>query len=270
MKPLPTTLFGSALLWCALHGPASAQSLAFMADPADFVSPTIGRTFADGTPCPWTPPPLPPLPAADLWEDYRGRTHDHHLHVRRMFGPQHQPPLLTLVGDVLDGFFSLLTFPARKVAHHRQCHGNAALSDCGCYPPPNVPAALPAPAWIPDVPTPMDQSPVAPTPLNPPSPPPLVPAIPRNVVPQPMPLIPAIPVPAAEGEGLPLRPAEITPVEPALIPSPQLETQRLYPGRAPVVELAPDPILPPDQALPPRNRIPSPADRLPKNVIPPR
>jgi hypothetical protein len=77
-------------------------------------------------------------------------------------------------------------------------------------------------------------------------------------------------VPPAEAEGLPFVPPPADAGLPAAPDGLPAEPQRLYPGRAPVVELVPDPVLPPDQGLPPRNRIPAPADGLPKNVVPPR
>jgi hypothetical protein len=50
-----------------------------------------------------------------------------------------------------------------------------------------------------------------------------------------------------------------------------VEPQRLYPGRAPVVELAPAVPIPPEPGtLPPKNTIPKAGDRPPRNVIPGR
>ena len=56
----------------------------------------------------------------------------------------------------------------------------------------------------------------------------------------------------------------------------QSEPKELGSTFPPVVELAPEPVIPgqrpsaqPSTGLPPRNRIPPPRERLPKNVVPP-
>ena len=215
MKPLPiqflfrTALAGSAVfLATAASGgqPGNAP-----APPAEFPAPLASdAALGDNAAWLWSAPPLPPWPGADLWEDYQTPLGACRLHGKghaACHGPRQ--PLLSLVGGVLDGFFSLLA-PGR--AHGHPCQ--TALGDCGCKPP-----AGKTPDWVPEPP-------------------------PRNVIPRPL------PPPEAAGE------------------SPPAPSQRLYPGRAPVIELAPDPVLPP--GLPPRNQIPSPGDQPPRNVIPPR
>ncbi|HZN32952.1 MAG TPA: hypothetical protein VFB80_04005 [Pirellulaceae bacterium] len=218
MKPLPTHfLFRSALACCAVSLACSATSagepLYTVAPLAEFPAPPASDlAVAVGPAEPFSPPPIPPWPGADLWEDYHRP-----IAGRGLYGPPcktcrgHQQPLVSL----LEGFLSLLTFPSRKAAAHRHGHSKA-LADCGCQPPATPPAD-----WNPDQP-------------------------PRNVIPR--------PVPPPEGEG----------------EKPSAEPQRLYPGRAPVVELAPDPVLPPSSVQPPQNEIPTPGDRPPRNVIPRR
>lgn len=236
MKPLHLLLLCGGALACA------GADLARAGEPGPELSPPAALVlaplpvaqFADGTPDPWAAPPLPPIPAGFLWDDYcqqrqtcHGLSHTHGRGCGRSCG--HPTPLLSLVSGVLDGVFSIFTFPARKAAAHHQ--GKAlALRDCGCLPPLGD-----APAWQPAFPA------------LPPAPPPL-----------------PVPMPEADASPMPVAPPAV-----ALPATPIPEPQRLYPGRAPVVELAPDPVLP-DEGLPPRNRVPTPGDRLPKNVIPPR
>ncbi len=236
----------AALLACAaLAAAARARSPdAASGPPLDVSAPVSAATFGDGTLHPWAPPPLPPLPAAELWGDYHQPPIGHRLYKAR--GPacsRHERfPVLLFVGDVVDGFLALLTYPARK-AHAHSCHAghcdsaatwhnNPALRDCGCYPLPPQPAII-----------------------------------------QEQPLALPLPPPESSGTGLspqPLvEPAPIRPIEPALPVPTQPEPQRLYPGRAPVVELAPELTIPlePDP-LPPRNTIPPPGLRVPRNAIP--
>jgi hypothetical protein len=243
MNPLPTRLLAAALLGCAaIVTPASARSPDAATAPLDAAAPFGAATFGDGTLHPWGPPPLPPLPAAELWGDYHQPPIGHRLHRAHghACGQHHQYPVLSFVGGVVDGFVSLLTYPVRKAHAQHSCHtgpcdtaagwhGSAVLRDCGCYPAPHVERIIDA------------------QPLIVPSPPPDQ----ATVGPPPQPL----------AEPMPLEPIEPAPVE--------SQPQRLHPGRGPVVELAPELTIPvePDP-LPPRNAIPSPGVRVPRNVIP--
>ena len=237
MIPLPTRLLAAALLGCAaLVATASARSPAAAGGPLELATPDGTPTFADGTLHPWAPPPMPPLPAAELWGDYQQppigfRLHKAHGHacVRR-----ESYPVLSFVGGVFDSFLGLLTYPARK-AQARHCHAgwqsNSALRDCGCYPAPLQPAIIEEqPPFLPSPPPDDSDTGLSPQPL--------------------------------------VEPAPLTPIEPAPV-TPQAESPRLNPGRAPVIELAPELTFPmePDP-LPPRNAIPMPGVRVPRNVIP--
>jgi hypothetical protein len=250
MKPLPLLLCGAALVWgatCSRSAPA-----AFPSDgPPDFAAPLPAQGGPEpawlegGTGHLWAAPPLPPLPGADLWQDYHAPLLCDKLHRGHRRGCKGaHGPVLGLVGDVLDGFFALLSFKSHSARGCRSCRGNcsctqagkSALQDCGCYPP-----AGPAPDFAPGELTPLP---------------------PRNEVPR---LVPPRPLPEGEGEGL--APAPVAPSTPPA-------EQRLYPGRAPVVELAPEINVPrepgplPNENLPPRNAVPKPGDGLPRNVIP--
>lgn len=265
MKPLPRLPLAGALVLGALASTLAAAEpwpalspLEIAAPPADVR--TGPRTdFADGTTHPWAPPPLPPLPGAFLWADYQQV-----CPVERYFHPRHgacspsrncsrsSTPVRTLMTNVLDGLLSLVTYPSRKAAAHRACANgqcgagsyemNPALRDWGAYPP-----AEAMPSYVPPQPPP--EQPMLHRPL---------PIQPTTEVP------PAAPPAIGIDEGLPTLRSEGSPGQPA-------EPQRLYPGRAPVVELAPDVPIPLDPgALPPKNTIPKAGDRPPKNVIPQR
>jgi len=278
MKPLPTRPLAGALVLGALvlgslaasltagePGPAMTPPPGFAATQPALAAPAAAATFADGTAHPWGPPPLPPLPGAFLWNDYAqiGPAQRYSGTYRRACPAGHacspgRQPVLTLVSGVLDGFFSLLTFPSRKAAAHRQCAGgqcgagsyelNPALRDWGAYPPVDpMPSYLPQP--MPEQPAPGPPGLVQPAPIQP------VPVQPRTDSPSSAP-----PTVTIDG-GLPPLRSEGQPAEP----------QRLYPGRAPVVELAPEVHLPAEPStLPPKNTIPKAGDRPPKNVIPGR
>lgn len=185
---------------------------------------------------------------------------------------------------------------------------------------PEIPVPVPVPLPLPDEPAApaaeppaVPAQPVAPVqPIVPAQPlvprhPPLVPTEPAAPVGPAAPVVPAAPVQPVEREPAaqsvlpqkppantipPRRAIEPAPVEPPPIEAAPVEREpiatdpiapqpkELGPTFPPVVELAPEPVIPgqtpaaqppstqPPSTLPPRNRIPPPQERLPKNRLP--
>jgi hypothetical protein len=270
MTTLPRLLtLAGALVLGALAASATAANNwpamgpEFAAPQPVLSGPAAEPTFASGT-LPWAPPPLPPLPGAFLWQDYsqlgpaqRYYRSQYHRGCAGRGCSHNSRPVLTAISDVLEGFMGLLTYPSRKAAAKRMCASgqcgagsyemNPALRDWGAYPP-----ADPMP-YVPPQPIPESSVPVQPRVDVPPSPPPSAPPV--VTTDQGLPPLRSNPDGGLRSDG------QVQPVEP----------QRLYPGRAPVVELAPALPIPPEASpLPPTNTIPKSDDRPPKNVIPGR
>lgn len=182
---------------------------------------------------PWGKPPLPPNPYEYLWEDYRGAAIEHDIYGKRWKRRKgtHRPIVSLL--SWLDNLFCFLAPPPRKSIHAGatcQAPGTTETACCHCRcATPSYRGCYP----------PTDSSPLTPS-----------------------------PEPAREDPLADLLQEHVPPSRentPAPVDSPP--PQRLIPGRSPVVELAPDPVVPLD-SLPPRNRVPRPGEQLPRNAVP--
>jgi hypothetical protein len=227
-----------------LSGGASARA----DSPAQFAEPLpLPSPFETAEPEHWSGPWLarPPIVAegADLWYDYRGACIEHDLYrprfLARPHGEHQRRPLLSAIGDWLDGLFAWT--PPHRHQHGEFCEPAA---DGASFPPPPSPAA------------------------NPPAPRPapfLVPVPSGEIDPPRDKHAPSAPVPVQ------VIPAEPTPAAPTVRP-PANEIPKLTAPRGPIVELVPEPAIsaeePPPAIVVPRNRIPRPGDPLPRNSIP--
>jgi hypothetical protein len=237
MKPTTVVVVWS-LGWLAAGQLAHAQSLGAASEPAPLAwTDPEALPFAAQNPVSlWSPPPLPPSPDFFLWVDYRQAAAEHGLdrpwYARSYTKQTRTWPLISLLSRCLHELFFYLP-SGRKHPACSECGQPTLASMLGCQ---GGQIATDCGCF-------------------PPSP-------------------SAVPMPETLSEGE--RDVVVPPLLP--VPSPQPEERQpertpayLPPARLPVVELAPDLVLPQEPSgLPlPRNRIPTPGERLPRNVVPP-
>jgi hypothetical protein len=223
----------------------------------------------------------------DLWSEYRGAEIEQawpEAEARLAHGPRRWP-LLSLLGRWLDTLFA----PLPRSRKHAPCpHCDLAWAatqtteaieadrvEAGKFPEIPVPVPLPY-----DPPESSAESPIQPDRpaesrprVEPPRAiEPAQPAEPEPPVEREPVLRPTVPTLPPVNAIPPKRPTEPEPDEPEPV---EHRPRELGPTFPPVVELAPEPVIPgqppsavPPSALPPRNRIPQPKDRLPKNRVP--
>lgn len=225
--------------------PARADSPWQPAEPLPLPSVFVETAEPGHWSAPW--PARPPLVAegADLWYDYRGACIEHDLYRPRFLArsgeERHRRPLLSAVGNWLDGLFAWM--PPHRYENGQFCHAaGPTAEDTGFAPGPALPGNSRAPQPAPFL---------EPVPL-------------RDINPQPS-------VQAAPSPPVPVQvvPAEPTPPPPAAHP-PTNEIPKLSAPRGPIVELAPQPAIPADEPpstiVVPRNRVPRTGDPLPRSA----
>jgi hypothetical protein len=241
------TLLARVTICSAVIGGAGA-GLAARADWPTWQARPASLARAPGCTRPLFTPEVPAphfvMPQAGPWREYRGATVEHDWPEARRWLAGPRPPSFRPLRSLLAWLESVL------MPHS---HGRVVCRYC-------PPAPIGFELGYDELPV-VEDFPRAEQPGPPPLP---MPDLPPLLDPDPIRSVPEPSGPAATSNP----PVLIAPpVEPSV---PETTPERRTPSQPPVVELAPDPVLPPDPAptLPPRNRVPKPGVLPPRNQIP--